>query len=41
MKTLQKFASICAKVHNHFNQERRLLDPQTHKQRHSGALAEW
>ena len=41
MKTLQKFASICAKVHNHFNQERRLLDPQTHKQRHSVALAEW
>ena len=30
MKTLQKFASVHANVHNHFNQER-----------HSAALAEW
>jgi putative transposase len=26
MKTLQKFASVHAQVHNHFNQERSLID---------------
>ena len=41
MKTLQKFASIHAKVHNHFNLERHLVDRQIFKQRRSDALAEW
>jgi putative transposase len=41
MKTLQKFASIHANVHNHFNLERHLVDRQTYKTRRSAALAEW
>ena len=41
MKTLQKFASVHANVHNHFNQERHLVDRQTYKDRRSAALAEW
>ena len=41
MKTLQKFASVHANVHNHFNHERHLVDRQTFKQRRSAALAEW
>ena len=41
MKTLQKFASVHANVHNHFNHERHLVDRQTYKQRRSAALAEW
>ena len=41
MKTLQKFASVHANVHNHFNSERHLVDRQTYKQRRSAALAEW
>ena len=30
MKSLQKFASVHANVHNHFNQERHLIDRLTH-----------
>ena len=41
MKILQKFASVHAKVHNHFNQERHLVDRQTYKERRSAALTEW
>jgi putative transposase len=41
MKSLQKFASVHANVHNHFNQERHLVDRQTYKIRRSAALAEW
>ncbi len=41
MKTLQKFSSIHADVHNHFNQERHLVTRQAYKQRRAGALAEW
>ncbi|MEO6093455.1 MAG: DDE-type integrase/transposase/recombinase [Novosphingobium sp.] len=41
MKTLQKFASVHASLHNHFNQERHLVDRQTYKARRSAALAEW
>ena len=41
MKSLQKFASVHASIHNHFNSERHLLDRQTYKQRRSAALAEW
>ena len=41
MKTLQKFASVHASLHNHFNQERHLVDRQTYRERRSVALAEW
>jgi len=41
MKTLQEFASIHASLHNHFNQERHLVDRQTYRERRSTALAEW
>ena len=41
MKTLQKFASVHANVHNHFNQERHLVDRLTYKERRSIALAAW
>ena len=41
MKSLQKFVSIHASVHNHFNQERRLTDRETYKANRSAALAEW
>jgi putative transposase len=37
MKTLQKFSSVHAQVHNHFNQERHLVDRSTFKQRRSAA----
>ena len=41
MKSLQKLASVHADVHNHFNQERHLVDRQTYKERGLAALAEW
>jgi putative transposase len=41
IKTLQKFVSVHASFHNHFNQERHLVDRQTYKIRRSVALAEW
>ena len=41
MKTLQKFASVHASLHNHFNSERHLVDRQTYKTRRSAVLAEW
>ena len=41
MKTLQKFASVHANVHNHFNLDRHLTDRQTYKIARSAALAEW
>ena len=41
MKTLQKFASVHAQVHNHFNQERSLVSREIYKQRRTAALAEW
>lgn len=41
MKSLQKFASVHANVHNHFSTERHLIDRQTYKTRRSAALAEW
>ena len=41
MKALQKFASVHASLHNHFNSERHLVDRQTYKLRRSVALAEW
>lgn len=41
MKSLQKFASVHASFHNHFSQDRHLVDRQTYKLRRSVALAEW
>ena len=41
MRTLQKFVSVHASVHNHFNQERNLTSRQTYKANRSAALAEW
>lgn len=40
-KTLQKFASVHSSLHNHFSQDRHLIDRKTYKQRRSAALAEW
>jgi putative transposase len=41
MKSLQKFASVHASLHNHFNSERHLVDRQTYKERRAAAWAEW
>jgi putative transposase len=41
MKSLQKFASVHANVHNHFNSQRHLVDRETYKTSRSAALAEW
>lgn len=41
MKSLQKFVSVHASLHNHFNSERHLVDRQAYKIRRSAALAEW
>ena len=41
MKSLQKFASVHANDHNHFNLERHLVARETYKNRRSAALAEW
>jgi putative transposase len=41
MKTLQKFSSVHASVHNHFSQERHLVSREIYKQRRSAALAQW
>jgi putative transposase len=41
MKTLQKFSSVHAQVHDHFSQERHLVSRQEYRERRSAALAEW
>jgi len=41
MKSLQKFASVHASLHNHFAQDRHLVDRTTFKDRRSAAMAEW
>ena len=41
MHTLQKFSSVHASVHNHFNQERHLISRHDYKGQRSTALAEW
>jgi len=41
MKTLQKFASVHASLHNHFKSERHLVDRQTYRERRAAALGEW
>ena len=40
MKTLQKFTSVHASIHNHFNHERHLIRRDLQANR-SAALAEW
>ena len=41
MHTLQKFSSVHASIHNHFNQERHLTSRETYKDQRLAALAEW
>ena len=41
IKTLQKFASVHASIHNYFNLDRHLNRRDTFKQNRSAALAEW
>ena len=41
IKTLQKFSSVHASIHNHFNHERHLIRRDDFKQSRSVALAEW
>ena len=41
VKTLQKFASVHASLHNQFNQDRHLNRRDIFKQNRSAALAEW
>ena len=41
IKTLQKFSSVHAQIHNHFTQERHLVTRRIYKQRRTAALAEW
>ena len=40
-KSLQKFVSVHASIHNHFNQERHLESRENFKTYRSAALAEW
>jgi putative transposase len=41
IKTLQKFASAHASIHNHFNKDRHLNSRDIFKQNRTAALAEW
>lgn len=41
MRSLQKFVSVHASVHNHFNQERHLYSRNNFKLNRAAALAEW
>jgi len=41
IKTLQKFASIQASIHNHFNHERHLISRRDFKGKREAALVEW
>jgi putative transposase len=41
MKTLQKFSSVHASIHNHFAQERHLVSRKIYKERRAAALAAW
>jgi putative transposase len=40
-KSLQKFATVHASVHNHFNQQRHLYSRKNFKLNRSAALNEW
>ena len=41
MRSLQKFAAVHGSIHNHFNQERTLINRQNFKDRRTAALNEW
>jgi putative transposase len=41
IKILQKFASVHASIHNHFNHDRHLTRRDEFKKVRSAALAEW
>ena len=41
VRTLQKFATAHASIHNHFNQDRHFNRCDIFKQNRSAALAEW
>ena len=41
IKTLQKFASVHASIHNHFNHQRHLNLRDIFKQARAAALADW
>ena len=41
VRTLQKFASVHASIHNHFNHQRHLNRRDIFKQVRAAALAEW
>ena len=41
IKTLQKFASVHASIHNHLNHQRHLNRRDIFKQARADALAEW
>jgi putative transposase len=41
MRSLQKFVTVHASVHNHFNQERSLYSRNNFKLNRAAALAEW
>ena len=41
IKTLQKYASVHASIHNHFALDRRFTPRKTLKQDRSAALAKW
>ena len=41
MKSLQKFVSVHANIHNHFNLDRHLVSRKTYKELRLAALAEW
>ena len=41
MSTLQKFTSVHAALHNHFNHDRHLTSLTTYKANRSAAMAEW
>ena len=41
VKTLQKFASVHASIHNHFNLDRHLNHRETFKENRAAALAKW
>jgi len=41
VRSLQKFVSVHSSVHNHFNQERHIIDREKFKQQREAALVEW
>ena len=40
-KSLQKFAAVHVNLHNHFSQERHIVNHQAYNNCRSAALAEW